>query len=170
MTEKKQALKKQDNRKVKCPHCEEQLYRREAIKHANGRYYHEECYEESRSESDHYKELVNYICDDLYNIKRPTGMMLMQIKRFREEFDYKYKGMELTLRYFYEILGNKVDKDTGLGIIPYIYEKAAEQYTQSLKIRESVENFNSSEVKENTVYIDTANKNRKSKAIDIDSI
>lgn len=167
MTEPK---KKQDNRKVKCPYCEEQLYRREAIRHTNGRYYHEECYEQNKGEADHYKELITYICEDLYKIKRPTGMMLMQIKRFREEFDYKYKGMELTLKYFYEVLGNKVREGDGLGIIPYVYEDATNHYIQSLKIEESANDPSNYESKEIVVHIDTNKKKRKKGFIDIDSI
>lgn len=169
MTKKSQNQEKVDNRKVKCPYCEEMLLRREAIRHTNGRYYHNNCYEEWRGQADDRAQLIDYVCK-LYNIKAPTGMMLMQIKRFHDEFNYKYKGMELTLRYFYEVLDNKPRDGDGLGIIPYVYEDATEQYVQSLKIKESASDSSNYESEEITVYINPNKKNIKKGLIDIDSI
>lgn len=152
---------------VKCPHCEEKLPRGEAVRHTNGRYYHKECYEEATKESKHYQELIEYICE-LYDIKKPTGMILMQIKRFKEEFDYTYKGMELTLRYFYEIMDNPIREGDGIGIIPYTYEEATEQYVQQMKINKSVDNL--SKNKERIVYVSPSMKKQNNKLIDIESL
>lgn len=156
-------------RPVKCPYCDVKLPRGEAIQHTNKRYYHKECYEEWRGQADSRGLLIEYIMK-LYGIKKPTGMMLMQIKRFHEEFDYTYKGMELTLRYFYEILGNNMRDGDGIGIIPYMYEEATQQYIQQLKINESIEGFEESE--KMSVYI-SPNRERRGnryKVIDIESL
>lgn len=159
--------KKKDKRPVKCPHCEEKLPRGEAIRHTNGRYYHKECYEKATQESRHYKELINYICK-LHKIEKPTGMMLMQIKRFKEEFGFTYKGMELTLRYFYEILGNKTQKGDGVGIIPHLYDEAKEQYIKQMKINESLENLERKS--ERVVYISTKKRDKAKNMIDIETL
>lgn len=158
---------KKDKRPVKCPYCGEKLPRGEAIRHTSGRYYHKECYKKWRGETDHRKQLIGYICE-LHNIKKPTGMMLMQVKRFEEEFGYKHKGMELTLRYFYETLGNNVREGDGIGIIPYVYEEATEQYVKQMKINELAQDGFESETID--VYINQNKKNTRKKTIDIESL
>lgn len=167
MTKKPQ---KKDTRPVKCPYCEDKLPRGEAIRHTNGRYYHEECYEEWRGQADDRTQLIDYICE-LYNVKAPTGMMLMQIKRFQDEFDYKYKGMELSLRYFHELLENPVREGDGLGIIPYIYDDAKDNYVTKLSVENSIEDFDFN-TKTKTINISSPiSKHRKrTTKIDIESL
>lgn len=40
-----------------------------------------------------------------------------------------YYGMRYTLEYYYIVRKNKIDKDAGIGIIPYQYKKAQSYYT-----------------------------------------
>jgi len=164
--------KKVDNRKVKCPYCEEQLYRRNAIKHTNNRYYHEECYEEVTRESREYKELIDTICR-IWNIKAPTMQMVSQLKRYREDPDLQCtnKGMQLTLEYYYDLLGNKPEADHGVGIIPWNYDKAKEQYIRQREIYKSFEEYEEEEARK--IYISPRSKREQSKrykAIDIESL
>ena len=53
----------------------------------------------------------------------------MQVKQYREEYNYTYSGMYKALKYFYEIKGSDVKKaNGGIGIIPYIYKQAHDYY------------------------------------------
>ncbi len=153
-------------RQVKCPYCGQKFDQDEAV--TNGkRYYHKECFEEFNMQKEHRKALIEYICE-IYDIEAPTGMMLKQIKDYiSEEYNYKYKGMELALRYFYETLDNRVTEGTGLGIIPFVYEDAKRDYVKRLKIAESANDF---KTEERIVYIDTNETKRKNKKIDISAI
>jgi hypothetical protein len=104
----------------------------------SNRYYCKECGEQRQAEinknTNGWDELYKYICD-LYNIEQPTGMMFKQLKEFRDEpYNYTNTGMLLTLKYFYETLENEVKEDTGLGIIPYFYEKAKKHMVDIIKI------------------------------------
>jgi hypothetical protein len=92
-------------------------------------------------------------------------MILKQIKDYQEEHKFKLKGIELALRYFHEILDNPVNFEGGIGIVPYIYEAAKQDYIKRLKIAESMENYKESE--EVIIYIDPVATKRKSKKIDI---
>lgn len=152
-------------RLVKCPYCENKLDKDVAYEFKK-RYYHVECFETWRMEAGHRKELITYICD-LYRMDAPTGMMLKQIKDFQEEYNYKLKGMELALRYFYETLDNKVREGDGIGIIPFVYEEAKSHYIKQQKIAESIGNSKDEEV---VVFIDTHASKRKTKKIDISAI
>jgi hypothetical protein len=84
------------------------------------------------------------------------------MKEFRGEgYNYTDIGMYYTLKYFIEILDGKILDGTGIGIIPYYYEKAKEHYQKIFSIEDIVEEF---ENKEQTVHI-TAKKT--SKKIDV---
>lgn len=138
---------------VKCPECEIRFDRdKEESQKIGNRWYHTECVialrernvEAKNKEPRHvdmtskgdkkdYKELIDYICK-IYEMSRPSGQMLKQIKSFKDEYEYTYKGMEVALRFFYDIENNAVKDDTGVGIIPYIYERAKNYYMRKLEI------------------------------------
>lgn len=151
-------------RMVKCPYCEEKLDKDEAHEHKK-RYYHPKCFTVWQRESTDYKELMEYI-SELYGADCPLLMIKKQIKDLKEE-GYKYKGMELALRYFFDTLENRVQDNTGVGIIPYVYADAKNHYIKQKKISESINNLKEKEI---TVYIDTSQIKRKNKKIDISAI
>lgn len=134
-------------------------------------YYHNQCYETYQLNKQYREELNEYVAI-IYSIEFPTGWMLKQIKEYVEKRNYTYKGMELTLRYIYEV-ENKYLRDaseSGLGLIPYYYEKA-KQYYSSLeevsKYASNVEIDNESEI----IYIQpSSNKKRNKKLIDMNSL
>lgn len=124
---------------VKCPYCQEKLSKDDAI--TKGRqYYHENCLKEKERNSEHYKELIGYICT-LYGLDTPTGMILKQIKDFQEQYGYKLKGMTLALKYFHETLGNPVRDGDGIGIIPFVYEEAKKYYLLKIEVEKSASNI-----------------------------
>lgn len=157
-----------------CPVCKEQLHKDEAIKQGN-RYYHSNCLEEKQKKdeekkqgkkSNDYKDLIDYICKK-YRLRAPSGMIMKQIKEYKDQYEYTYKGMELALRYFYDVLDNPIYGD-GVGIIPYIYEEAKEQYIRKIEIKKKVEKENMT-TEERVVYIQPQKRKNK-KIIDISSI
>jgi len=128
-------------KKVKCPECEKLNIKSEAVNFRN-RWYCTDCLEKrnnrANQSNDGWDELYYYIVD-LYG-HTPTGMMFQQLGRFRKPpYNYTNTGMMLTLKYFYETLGNEVMEDTGLGIIPYVYEDAKKNFIQN----KNVNTFNS---------------------------
>ena len=124
-------------RNVKCPVCGTFNEKENAIYH-NSKYYCKVCYENKQNESNDYKELISYICE-LYSIDVPTGWMLKQIKDFKEQFNYTYKGIKSTLHYFFKIQeGNDVADSIGIGIVPFVYDEAKKFYIDKKAVRDSV--------------------------------
>lgn len=156
------------SRQVKCPRCEKKLSKSESYPYKK-RYYHPECFEEWQRESQDRKDLISYICQ-LYRLDAPTGMILKQIKEFKEELKYKYKGMELALRYFHETLGNPIQERTGIGIIPFVYEDAKKHFITRMNVQESVKNMKQEEVKVVGVVSPKSTYRSKVKPIDISSL
>jgi hypothetical protein len=81
----------------------------------------------SQEERD-YEELVEYIKDLLGSDINPR--VWKQLKEYRAEpYKYSYSGILKTLKWWYELKGNSVDKANGaIGIVPYVYNDALKYY------------------------------------------
>ena len=119
---------------VKCLYCGELFDRNsEPFEKPRGnRYAHKLCYDKhmnsmSQEERD-YEELVEYIKDLLGSDINPR--VWKQLKEYRAEpYKYSYSGILKTLKWWYEIRGNDVDKANGaIGIVPYVYKDACSYY------------------------------------------
>ena len=91
-------------------------------------------------------ELIDYIYL-LYNKKIPA-FVFKQIKDFttRANRPLTYKGIELSLRYWIETLGNPFDGDTGIGIVEYVYDDAERFWRDKQRIAKAAENMQEDEV------------------------
>jgi len=134
-------------KQLKCYMCKE-LFNKEELTIKNSKKYCSKCLIVKEEESDKYKNdwdlLFQYICK-LYNIKVPTGMMFQQLKNYRSEYEYTNIGMYYTLLYYYDVLENKVIDETGLGIIPYYYDKAKNHYNKIFNLEDKVDEFTNNE-------------------------
>ena len=155
-------------KEYKCPVCGNMNKQSIAIHHGSRRYC-KSCFDEMMKKKElkkqtqslkkqeqeqnarEYKELIAYVCE-LFDISQPTGMILSQIKNYRETYQYRYGGMTLTLKYHYEVLGNPL-KAEGVGIIPYAYDKAKEFYTTQRNIAIDFENFKEPFITHRVVYL-----------------
>ena len=118
--------------KVKCPVCGKTNDKETAVK-VNRRYccsdcvdaYRRELAKKATAESSGYTELVSTICK-LYEIPKPTGMMLKQIKTFHDALDLTYDGMRATLVYAVNWSNPAVslDASSGISFVPYKYDEA----------------------------------------------
>lgn len=154
-------------RKVKCQGCGTPFERDEVninyTKEAKG-YYHIECFEPIRIEREQYAALVEYIMEK-YNIPHPDGRMLRSLKEYRNERNYKYSGMLITLKYAFERLGMKADKKYGVGIIPYLYNEAKDDYIDRMKrLKNAAETINNEEI---IVYVEKKDYKPRKKQIDM---
>lgn len=131
------------SKKVKCPICGELNNKEDTIEH-NKRYYCEECYEETKANSDYWRELIHYICSS-FHIDKPTGKVLQQIKTYKNDpYNFTNKGIYMTLKYYYEVLGNNILNidEPSIGIVPYYYN-ATKRYCINIDdLEEEVDNLN----------------------------
>lgn len=112
-------------------------------------------------ESQDYKDLIAYICE-LYGIDAPTGWILKQIKDFKDQFHYTYKGMKTTLNFFYEIQeGHDAADSMGIGIIPFVYDEAKKFYIDKKAVKDSMTGLNLGNIVSNkkTINIKRSNAN-----------
>lgn len=122
---KKEIIDPTDN--VICAYCKKPLSKKDSdcVMIGNGKYVHQACQqlEEQREKTDREK-LEEYI-KELFNISYIEPRVKGQIKKFMEEYNYTYSGMQKALYYHYEIKGGDKNKaNGGIGIIPYVYKDA----------------------------------------------
>ena len=100
---KKEIIDPLDN--VICAFCKKPLSKKDAncVMLNNGKYVHKECQalEESREKTDREK-LEDYI-KTLFSLTYIEPRVKAQIKKYVEEYNYTYSGMQKALYYFYEI-------------------------------------------------------------------
>ncbi len=167
---------------VKCISCKNTKDKQECTQVGNRRYVCNECYDSyiaeqsvkqqsQQREADAYKDLIAYICE-LFQIKAPTMVMVTQIKRFKENYNYTYQGMKATLNYFFELQGNSVEDSMGVGIIPYVYDETRAFYDVKKQSQEALSKIDSID-KVNVITIqesDTYDFNTDDNLIDISLI
>lgn len=142
-----EVIKDKPQKKLKCFICKE-LFPLNELTVKSQKKYCPICLgikeEESAKNKTDWDLLFEYICK-LYTIIKPTGMMFVQMKNYRNDYDYTNIGMYYTLKYYYEVLDNTVLEDTGLGIIPYFYDKAKKHYNKMYNLQDIIEDFESDE-------------------------
>ena len=120
---------------VKCLYCGEQFDRNDPSNHfvkVKRRYAHKACAEEYEKsltqEQKDLRDLIEYIKELLkedYNFMK----VKKQIEDYHKKYDYSYSGMLRSLKWFYEVKHNSIDKaNGGIGIIPFIYNDAYKYY------------------------------------------
>ena len=122
---KKEIIDPLDN--VTCAFCKKGLSKKDpdCVMFNNNKYVHKACQEleESREKTDREK-LEEYI-KELFALSYIDPRVKAQIKKYIEEYNFTYSGMQKALYYFYEIKGGDKSKaNGGIGIIPYIYQDA----------------------------------------------
>lgn len=144
---KKETSPPNDTRTIKCYFCGVPTERKTALR-KEGKAFHEECYSDYVDR----RELFKYCCS-LWGLKAPGPLISRQAKDFRKK-GYTYKGMKLSLKYFYEVKNNDRNKYKGsetIGIIPYCYEEAKEYYTKLMlkqqELGEQAKELNTQETK-----------------------
>lgn len=115
---------------VKCPICGEHFdaSAEPYVMVNKRRYAHKICAESAqanKTKEEEDREILEEYIKELFNLTSITPKIKRQIKVYHEENNYSYSGMYKTLKYFFEIKNNSVEKaNGGIGIIPYVWNDA----------------------------------------------
>lgn len=146
-----------------CKNCGKKVTKEEKMTHSN-KSYCKECYDEIMHEKEEYKKLIDLICT-YFKIEAPTGLILKQVKDYKEQFGYSYGGMTYTLWYIKEIENkNFTEVKYGVALIKYNYEKAKAYFEQQSKIGNSITEKPKENIKTVTIR-PIINKNTKDKML-----
>lgn len=115
---------------VKCFYCGEVFDASTTpyVKPNSRRYAHKICAqtaEENKTQEEKDKELLEKYIKDLFGINCISPKIKKQIETFKKDRNYSYTGIYKTLKYFFEIKGNSIEKaNGGIGIVPFVYDEA----------------------------------------------
>lgn len=115
---------------VKCPICNKQFdaNKEEFVMVNSRRYAHKACAqtaEENKTQEQKDKEVLEKYIKELFGINCISAKIKKQIDTYRKENNYSYSGIYKTLKYFYEVKGNTIEKaNGGIGIVPWVYDQA----------------------------------------------
>lgn len=128
-----------------CKKCGKKLQAEEKYSHSS-KTYCKDCYEKVLRDSEEYKYLIDFICTN-YEIEKPTGLMLKQIKEMKTENGWSYAAMTYTLWYCKEVLGKQLIEKYGVVLIKHFYDEASNYYSQQEKMKEQMQKLKDVEVK-----------------------
>lgn len=137
---------------IKCSYCGKQITTAKYKTYKNKKY-HYECYAQMiqeqnqekvvRKESfsdDTYQKLLDYIADlysEISSVKDTKRLASQQIEQLVNNYGYSYQGIQKTLIYFHEILGNSCYERVSVMIVPYYYDEAKEFYQSMYDVNEA---------------------------------
>lgn len=128
----------------KCPICGLKSEESEMTQIGTRWYHLGKCVQEKQlelKEAQDYKDLVMYLCN-LCEVEQPMPSHLAYIKKLREDYKMKSRGIMLTVQYYYEKLNNPIkDKTNLLGIVIYKYEEARLDFIENLSILQNAKDF-----------------------------
>lgn len=152
-------------RMPKCKYCEQDIVDKEKSIKKNGKYFHLDCFEKLEAEKAKLKEenksdrekLTDYIHFELYDYETPV-FVFKQIEDYKRQYGFTYMGMLLCLKYMYEILNMPFDKDRGIGLIIYYYDKAKKHWLESKQLQQAIDEFEFDEKIERVTRTNSNNK------------
>lgn len=114
---------------VKCLYCQEQFDRDEIKCQKIGRRYaHLTCHEPKIDVNGPTYNMILQYARQILGEQTNFLKVSKQIKEFVTT-GYSYKGIYLTLKYWYEVKNNSTEKAMGgIGIVPYVYKEAADYW------------------------------------------
>lgn len=121
---------------VKCKICGQQFDRdkEECVEMGGRRWAHKNCAENidmlPKKEKPKNEQIIfTDALKDIFGNSADYPSAIKLAKKYMEEFGFTFSGMAKTLRYFYQVQNNPIDKSKGtIGIIPYVYEDARKYY------------------------------------------
>lgn len=133
---------------VKCFYCSRQFDANieDYVMVNSRRYAHKTCAEEAESKKTQKEkdkeQLENYI-KQLFGISCISPKIRKQIRMYTEELNYSYSAIYKTLKYWFEVKGNPIEKaNGGIGIVPYCIDQARNYWLDIIQTRALNEELN----------------------------
>lgn len=156
-------------RKAKCKDCGIELEKEERYIFSN-KSYCKKCYDKHIQEKSSYDRLIKIIID-YFNIQSVDGLILKQIKEYKEKFNYTYDGITYTLWYCKEILNKDFIRKYGIALVKFEYVNAENYFVHQQKISQSLDNIEKPKVKKvNADMNKVFKKDNKKHLVDLSSI
>ena len=138
-----------------CSVCEQELHKDlKMIK--SGKNYCKACLDKLEQikllEQNLIRDLVNYL-----KLDNVPGMILSQIKKYVEEYNYTYTGISYTIWYYTEVLNKEYESQYGIGFVKYYYNEAKDYFLNLQELEDSIPK----EIKIKPKFVEIKSKKKK---------
>lgn len=123
-------------RLVKCYGTCEQKYPQDEMTKFKGQNHCKSCYEAKVKEVNDREDLYKYL-QEVFKISYPTGLMLRQIKQFKEDRGYSYKNIRFAVDYIIRIKRTNLQLKYGIALVPHIYDEMISYYKELKEKRDN---------------------------------
>lgn len=127
------------------------------------------CYEAKVKEVEDREKLYDLI-KKTFSLNFPTGLMLKQIKQFREERQYTYKNIAFTIDYIVRIKKMRLQMQYGIALIPHYYDEMISYYKDLKRRREQMKDITPRKVTVKMQAPVLENEYRKKKLINMEDL
>lgn len=158
-------------RLLKCyGYCDQKYPADQLVKYKNANHCHV-CYDRKTKEVKDRENLYNVI-KEVFELKFPTGMMLRQIKEYREDRGYTYKNIAFTIDYMVKRKGLKLQTKYGIALVPHYYDEMITYYKDLKEKRENtvLTNNGPKRITIKNVFEPEKNKYREKIMIDMEEL
>lgn len=132
------STKKSSDILVKCyGYCGKKHPKSQMKKYA-GKNHCPDCYQKKIKEAEDRNKLYKTI-SEIFGITFPTGLMLRQIKEYRNERGYSYKNIRFAVDYIYRKKKMEPIVSKGIALVPYFYDEMIDYYKDLKEKRENTE-------------------------------
>ncbi|PEN61657.1 hypothetical protein [Bacillus wiedmannii] len=127
------------------------------------------CYQAKVKEVEDREKLYELI-KKTFNLNFPTGLMLKQVKQFREERQYTYKNIAFTIDYIVRIKKMKLHMQYGIALVPHFYDEMIAYYKDLKRRREQMKDIKPRKVTVKMQPPVLENEYRKKKLINMEDL
>lgn len=131
-------------RLLKCYGDCEGKFPKEELEKISGKNYCPSCYAAKKKE-DEDRDRLYKIINETFGISFPTGLILRQIKQYKEQRGYSYKNIYFAVHYIRNIKKIDLQLKFGIALVPHYYDEMITYYKQLKERREKMVSFNPSE-------------------------
>lgn len=94
------------------------------------------CYAAKVKETEDREKLYGLI-KEIFNLNFPSGLMLRQIKQYKDERNYSYKNIMFTIDYITHQKKIKLQTQYGIALVPHYYDEMISYYKDLKRRREN---------------------------------
>lgn len=129
-------------REYKCYGTCEGKYTKDNLVQISNKNYCKKCAAEfEKNKKD--RDVLYKTIQTVFQVPYPTGLMLRQMKQFKQDRGYTYEGMTKTICYFIKVMKKSPSLKGNLSFLPYYYDSSIKYYEDLEERRNKVNEMES---------------------------
>lgn len=157
------------SRIVKCyGTCGQKLPKEQMLDYKGHNHCHD-CYNAKVKDVEDREELYKFL-SSYFKLNYPSGIMLRQIKQYKDERGYSYKNMRFAVDYMIRIKKIDLNVKYGIALVPHYYDEMIRYYKDLKERRERTTDYEPKVINIKLKPINLENTYRQKKLINMEEL